>query len=173
MRLIRALLAALVAVTLGACGSLPRDPNGTLERVQAQGVLRVGASPAHGLVVIDGNGDANDNSNGESDDNSSGESVGGREAELAEGFAQEVGAEVRWVPGGESELVAAMERGELDLIIGGLHDDSGWAEQISLTRPYSESTEADGTTVRHVLAVPLGENAMLVRLERYLDEADR
>lgn len=165
MRLIRALLAALVAVTLGACGSLPRDPNGTLERVQAQGVLRVGASPAHGLVVIDGNGDANDNS--------SGESVSGREAELAEGFAQEVGAEVRWVPGGESELVAAMERGELDLIIGGLHDDSGWAEQISLTRPYSESTEADGTTVRHVLAVPLGENAMLVRLERYLDEADR
>ena len=67
-------------------------------------------------------------------------------------------------------LVGAMERGELDVLVGGLHADSPWSDTVAVTRAYAESTEA-GETVKHVLAVPIGENAMLVRLERYLDEA--
>jgi polar amino acid transport system substrate-binding protein len=138
------LTSGIVALALGltACASMPRDPDETLERVQREGVLRVGASPSERTE---------------------------QEAELAEGFAAELGARVEWTRSGETALVGAMERGELDLIIGGLHADSPWSDKVAVTRGYAESTEA-GETVKHVLAVPIGENAMLVRLETYLDE---
>lgn len=153
-RLTRAVAGGLVALTLTACASIPRDPDRTLERVQESGVLRVGASPSGDLVAFEG------------------EDVTGREAELVAGFAQRLGAEIEWTLAGETSLMSAMERGELDVIIGGLHVDSPWSERVSITRAYAESTEA-GETVEHVLAVPLGENALLVRLERYLDEVSR
>jgi ABC-type amino acid transport substrate-binding protein len=151
-RLSRACAGGLVVLALSACASIPRDPDGTLDRVREQGVLRVGASPSGELVAY------------------AGDDVIGREVELVEGFAAELGARVDWTLAGETALVAMMERGELDVIIGGLHTDSPWADTVSITRAYAESTEA-GETVKHALAVPLGENAMLVRLERYLDEA--
>lgn len=40
-----------------------------------------------------------------------------------------------------------------------------------MTRPYTESIEETGRTVRHVMAVPLGENELLSELETYLEEA--
>jgi len=151
-RLTRALACGLVILGLTACASIPRDPDGTLQRVEEQGILRVGASPSGELVAYEG------------------EEVTGREAELVAGFARSLGAEVEWTLDGETALVSAMERGELDVIIGGLHADSPWSDAVSITRAYAESDEA-GETVRHALAVPLGENALLVRLEAYLDEA--
>ena len=145
-RLTRAFIAAVVGIglsaTLGGCGSIPRDPDGTLARVQREEVLRAGASPS---AVTD------------------------REVELVEGFAADLGAEVEWTRDGETALVADLESGRLDVVVGGLHADSPWADKVGLTRAYAESVE-DGRTVKHVMAVPMGENAMLVRLERYLDE---
>lgn len=96
----------------------------------------------------------------------------GPEPDLIHGFADSLGAQVRWRVDGEEELVTAMEHGEIDVMIGGLTARSPWADKIALTRPYASSTD-HGQTAEHVLAVPLGENAMLVALERYLDEADR
>lgn len=143
--------AALVgALVLTGCGSIPRDPDGTLERVRASGTLRAGASPGGGRVSVDR------------------DRATGPEVDLVEDFAGALGAEVEWRPGGEEDLVAAMERGELDLIAGGLTDQSPWAGKVALTRPYATS-EFDGGTVRHVLAVPLGENALLFALESWLD----
>lgn len=158
-------LLLLVTLVLGGCGTIPRDPDGTLERVRAEQVLRVGASESADRVEI--NSDAP--SNTDSDEGQ----VSGSEADLVTGFAEEIGAQVEWTVGGETELVAAMERGELDVLIGGLLSDSPWADTVAVTRPYAESTDPAGATVKHVLAVPLGENAMLVALERYLDAVDR
>jgi membrane-bound lytic murein transglycosylase MltF len=139
-----------LAISVSACSSVPRDPDATLDRVQRDGVIRVGASPSDGWVRYEG------------------DRAAGREAELVEGFASDLGVRVEWTLAGETALVGAMERGELDVIIGGLHADSPWSDTVAITRPYAESTEA-GETVEHVLAVPLGENALLVRLESYLD----
>lgn len=154
MRIRRLLACVLLVLGLTGCGSIPRDPDATLEQVRTERLLRVGASPAEGSVALED------------------ERAVGPEADLVLAFADDLGVEVSWTLGGESELVAAMERGELDLLIGGLLSDSPWADKVSLTRPYRESTELD-ETVKHVMAVPLGENAMLVRLERFLDEVDR
>lgn len=145
------LVFAVILAMLGACGSIPRDPQGTIDRVRETGVLRVGASPSQNRVEVDG------------------DRVSGTEADLVMGFAQSLGAQVRWQIGGEEELVEAMEEGELDVLAGGLTAKSPWADKVGLTRPYEQNTER-GKKVEHVLAVPLGENAMLVALERYLDD---
>ncbi len=133
---------AVGAVLLAGCTTIPRDPDGTLDRVRATGVLRAGASPGGDLVEVDG------------------DAVSGAEVDLVEGFAASVPARVEWRAGGEEELVAALERGELDIIAGGLTDQSPWADRVALTRPYAAG---------HVLAVPMGENATLFALESWLD----
>lgn len=137
-------------VGLAGCG-IPKDPEGTLDRVERTGVLRVAASPAEGRVAIDG------------------EQVTGVEPTYVEGFAESLGARVEWHVMGEEPAVEAMERGEIDLLVGGLTDKNPHSAKLGMTRPYDESVE-HGTKVKHVMAVPMGENALLSELERYLDE---
>jgi polar amino acid transport system substrate-binding protein len=225
IRLVIVLLLAAVAVA--AC-QYPRDPDGTLNRVEG-GVMRVGVTEADPWVLLEGD-----------------RPVGGAEVELARRFAREVGARIEWVQGSEEELVDAAKEGQVDLIAAGLTNKSRWKKDVAFTRPYVETrtvvgvpadesfpsdfagvpvavelgseeegllaqkTEArvvpvasleqragrpaavphylldnlgltdSGTELgeaKHVMAVKLGENAFLVRLERFLlnreDEIER
>jgi polar amino acid transport system substrate-binding protein len=218
------LLAAIVAA---GC-QYPRDPDGTLNRVEGA-VMRVGVTEADPWVVLEGD-----------------RPVRGAEVELARLFARELGARIEWVQGSEEELVDAAKEGQVDLILGGLTSKSRWKKDVAFTRPYVETrtvvgippggsfpddfagvpvaaelgteeegllaqkTEARVVRVRklgsragrpaavphyllddlrltdsgteldstgHVMAVKLGENAFLVRLERFLldreDEIER
>lgn len=150
MRAIIALLAALLLLT--GCGMrIPSDPDGTLDRVTGA-TLRVGVSPNDGFTVVD-------------DDE-----VTGTDAELVEGFAATIDADVVWVPGSEEALVRDLEEGELDLVIGGITDATPWVEQAGVTRPYDEFTDEHGTTHKLVMLVPMGENAFLSALERFLTQ---
>ena len=83
------------------------------------------------------------------------------EVALIERFAGRLRARVDWTRDGEEHLVKRLEAGKLDVVVGGLTKSSPWKQHAALTRPY------DG---RHVMAAPLGENAWLVRLERFLLE---
>jgi hypothetical protein len=135
-------VAGAFVLLLSGCGlQVPVDPDGTLDRVR-DGELRVGLTA-----------------------DSPAEEV------LVEGFAEQVGAEVSWREGGEEQLMTALEDGELDLVIGGLTDASPWSTHAAITRPYAETVDDRGRTVRHVMAAPLGENAFLVELETYLEDA--
>lgn len=109
-----ALLAA--AVLLAGC-ALPRDPEGTLARVQGA-TLRAGVTEAEPWART---GDG---------------APAGVEVALVERFAEELGAEVRWFDGSEAELVEALHVHELDLVIGGLTADTPWQAQAAVTRPY-------------------------------------
>lgn len=151
-----ALTCAAVAASLAltGCTGIPKDPDGTLDRVEQSHILRVGASPSEGRVTLT-TPDAPPT---------------GPEPDLASEFATTLGATVQWRSGGEEELVTAMEAGELDLLIGGLTDATPWTKRVSVTRSYATTTRA-GEPVKHVMAVPAGENEMLVRLETFLDEA--
>jgi polar amino acid transport system substrate-binding protein len=209
------LLAAIVAA---GC-QYPRDPDGTLNRVEG-GVMRVGVTEADPWVMLE-------------DDRP----VAGTEVELARRFARELGARIEWVQGSEEELVDAAKEGQVDLVLGGLTSRSRWKKDVAFTRPYVESSavvgipeggsypdDLDGVPVaaelgseeegllaqktearvvpvrdlasragrpaavhdyllddlrltdsgteldstRHVMAVKLGENAFMVRLERFL-----
>lgn len=104
-------------VVAAACGcDLPRDPNGTLARVRG-GTLRVGVvhAPPWARVV-------------------EGQPPTGVEVTLVQELAGELGATVEWVPGGEGRLLEAVERRELDLVIGGLTRNTPWKSRIALTR---------------------------------------
>jgi polar amino acid transport system substrate-binding protein len=212
-------LVAVTAVAVAAGCQYPRDPDGTLNRVEG-GVMRVGVSESDPWVVMEGD-----------------EPSGGAEVELARRFARDVGARIEWVQGSEEELVDAAKEGQVDLILAGLTMESRWKKDVALTRPYVETrtvvgapagrsypgdfagvpvavelgseeeglleqrTDAEVTPVtdlasrrgepaavhdyllddldltdtgtelneaKHVMAVKLGENAFLVRLERFL-----
>jgi len=219
---VRRLTVVLILAAIAAAGcQYPRDPDGTLNRVEG-GVMRVGVSEADPWVLLEGD-----------------RAVGGVEVELARRFARDVGARIEWVPGSEESLVDAAKEGQVDLIIGGLTNQSRWEKHVALTRPYVETrtlvgippggsypddfsgvpvavelgseeeglleqrTDArvvpvtdmprgrpaavahyllddlsltdSGTELdkaKHVMAVKLGENAFMVRLERFLLERE-
>ena len=153
-RLILAASAVLLVGTLAGCsGHYPADPDGTLDRVTG-GALRVGVSVNPPWTLADGDG-----------------MVSGSEVDLIDRFAAELDARPVYTVAGESELIKRLEAGTLDLIVGGLTDDSPWADKAALTRPYTEAYGIDGEREKHVMAAPLGENAFLAMLERFLDTA--
>lgn len=138
------------ALALSGCTlSVPADPGGTLERVEG-GVLRAGASVDDGLVSEE---------DGE---------VSGPLVDLVEEFAHTYRAKVRWTVGSEESLVAAVQRGELDIVVGGITSDTPWIDRTGASRGYPEIPQAGGRDI--VMLVPLGENGFLFELESFLDE---
>lgn len=146
-------VATAVALTVTGCTSsaYPADPDGTFDDVSG-GTLSVGV--VHHPPYVD----------------ATGAEPTGSEVELIQAFAEEIDAEIEWTASGEEALITALETGDVDLMAGGLTDQSPWSSQAALTRSYAEDTGPDGKTVNLVLAVPLGENQMLGELERFLDE---
>jgi len=139
----------VLALVTAGCG-LPRDVDGTLDRVRG-GALRAGVTDNPPWTEA-GDGEP-----------------AGAEVELVERFADGLGARVEWRRGSESALMTALGNGELDVVVGGFEEQSPWVEHASLTLPY-----VDG----HVWALPLGENAWQVEVERFLlalpdEEVDR
>lgn len=154
MPIYRKILVFTTAVcALAACG-IPRDPEGTLERVQG-GVVRVGVVHNPPWASLAASGDP-----------------AGVEPRLVRALAAELGARVEWVPGGESELLGALEHHGLDLVIGGLSAASPWSPKLGFSRPYYTDTLAVAgeapSQEQRVFAVPPGENGWLTRVERFL-----
>jgi len=142
-----AILVLILASVLSGCG-IPADPGGSLERITG-GQLRVGASPSGMLVEVRG------------------DDVSGSLAEIVAGFARERDADLLWTVGSEEDLVDALERGELDLAIGGMTDATAWADRASVTRGYPGVDGAGDRSI--VILLPLGENRLQAALEEYLD----
>jgi polar amino acid transport system substrate-binding protein len=112
-------LALAVLLALMAC-DLPRDNEGTLERVRG-GELRVGVAQHPPWVRIEG------------------ERVAGIEPALIEEWAQSLGSRVRWVRGSEAELVEALERREIDILAAGLTEKTPYAPRMGVTQPFLET----------------------------------
>ena len=123
----------LAALALAACG-LPRDPDGTLDRVRG-GTLRAGLIEHPPWA----SGEAGEPT--------------GVEVELLEALAEGLDAEVRWTTGTESELIESLELGELDAVVGGLTVDSPWVSKAAFTAPYLKT--------RTVVGVPTGESTAI------------
>lgn len=157
----RGMVAGLLLVVLlmltGCAGSFPADPLGTLEKARG-GTLRVGASMNGDWVRISADASGDVSSSG----------VHGTEADLVRDFAAQLGADVEWVAGSEQVLAEELKHNGLDLVIGGLDDKTPWVTHAGVTRPYAESRDERGNLHNHVMLVPLGENAFLLELEKFL-----
>jgi polar amino acid transport system substrate-binding protein len=145
----RIVLAVLVVLS-GGC-DLPRDAAGTLDRVRDH-ELRVGVEEHPPWVVMTATGPA------------------GIEPELVGRLAHGIGARPVYRRGSESELLEALDRRELDLVVGGLREDSPWRGRVALTRPYYVEKDA---SAGHVFATAAGENGWLVHVERFLAREGR
>lgn len=137
------LFALLVACGVAACG-VPRDMRGTLERIEREKSLRVGLVENAPWVV---------RANIE---------PSGIEIELIKRFAAELGSTPVWSWRSEEAHATALEDGELDLVVGGLTDETPWSDHVGVTHSYYEDDEAN-----RVILVPPGENALLMRLESF------
>lgn len=147
-RIIAAFVAALVALVpsaVTACGTMPHDADGTLDRAR-DGVLVVGVSEHRPWTHVDDEG-----------------RVTGSEADLITSFAESIDATVDWAPAPESVLATKVKDDEVDVVIGGLTATSPWSSFMALTRPYQTVGEE-----KMVMGVRLGENELLVNLERHL-----
>lgn len=145
------LAVAMVVMSMTACGvSIPTDPDGTLQRVESSGELRVGATPAGDALTVDGN------------------HVSGPLADLVEGFAHAHGARVEWTVASEETLVDELEDGSLDLAAGGMTDATPWVDRVSVTRGFTGVDGSDGKPL--VVILPLGENALQFAIEKYFDD---
>jgi polar amino acid transport system substrate-binding protein len=146
---------AALLVALTACSNFPADPDGTLDRVRG-GVLRVGVSHKEPWVVA----------------LVEAAEPSGIEPQLVQRFASHLQATIEWHPGGEEALITDLEHGRLDLVIGGLTAESPWSDKAAITKPYTEVRNEEGETEKHVMAAPLGENAFLLELEKFLLSQD-
>jgi polar amino acid transport system substrate-binding protein len=116
----RAVLVVLVASGFLAACQFPRDPEGTLDRVEG-GTLRVGVIEDPPWVDL------------------AGRRPQGVEPELVRQFASSIDADVEWVEGTESELFEALGGFQLDLIVGNLTRSNPYGADAALTRPYTDT----------------------------------
>lgn len=141
-----------MVLALTGCGvRIPADPHGSLERIEG-GTLRAGATEQPPWVEVHDSAEPS-----------------GSEPELVQQFAEQLDARVEWTTGSEADLLTALERGELDLVVGGFLDDTPWADRGAVTRPYTERSTKHGPQ-KHVMIVRMGENALLTELETFLHE---
>lgn len=132
-------------ILLTRCGPFPRDPEDSLHQI-TNGKLSVGYT-VHRPFVFTENG-----------------VVSGLEAELVEGFAAEMGATVQWEEAPEAVLAEKLKKQQLDIAIGGFTTESHYKKELGFTRPYMQ------TDKKYVFAVAPGENALLLRLEKFLQQ---
>lgn len=136
--------AVLLAVLTG-CTNFPRDPEHTLQQVQNQ-TLTAGIThhPPFTIVV-------------------NSDSLAGSEVELVKKLAGRMNAKVKWVISSEAELFDRLKKYEIDLVAGGITSDSPWKKHSGFTRPYLSAGKK-----KYVFAVPPGENAFLMEVEKFL-----
>lgn len=118
--MLRLILITLLLLNF-ACSNLPRDPKETLKQLQSR-PLRVGLVEHPPWVVKTGGEPA------------------GAEVDLIRNFASELGTTPDWHWGGEQEQLEALEHYQLDVVIGGLTDQTPWSKYVGLTGPYFEET---------------------------------
>jgi polar amino acid transport system substrate-binding protein len=117
----------LVIATVVAGCQFPRDMDGTLERLRDGGALRAGVSEHEPWVSL------------------ATEDPGGVEVGLIREFATDQGGRVEYTQGSEQDLVEALHRRELDVVIGGITDRTRWKREAAMTRPYLTTHLVVGT----------------------------
>ena len=144
--------ATLLATSgLAACGiTIPADPDGTLDHIHGA-EIRAGYVAEPGLIEA---GNPN---------------PVGPLADLITDYAETEGASVDWTMASEETLTNALDRGTIDIAVGGFTDKTPWTDLASVSRAFT-TAEHPTAPPRHVALVPLGENAFLTSFETFLDE---
>jgi ABC-type amino acid transport substrate-binding protein len=148
---LRSAAAALLLMPLMVSCGLPRDPEGTSERIGSTHALRVGVSDNPPWASM------------------SGAEPQGIEPELVRRFAASIGAKPEWTRGSETTLVKSLKQHDLDLVIGGFEKRTQWSSTAGITQPFAR--DSDGK--QHVMLAAPGENRFILALDRFLTDRIR
>ena len=134
------LLTIAAAAGLSACGDIPKDPDGTAGRVRSEKLVRVG--------LIDGTAVGED-----------------RQRLFLAGVAGATGARPAIERGAAEPLLARLEQGSLDLVLGPMTPASPWQRMVHFLPPLGEQVNAEEHL--HVVAMAKnGENEWIAILHR-------
>jgi len=135
-------MVSLLGLLTASCGPYPRDIEGSFDRIGTSKVIRVG--------VVEG-------------------SIRPTNSAVATAYLRRLraatGATPRITSGSSEPLLASLETGDLDLVIGEFALDSPWNTQATLIEPIAERTVGD----RPIGLSPIarnGENRWIMVLER-------
>lgn len=143
-------IALALGLATAACGiTIPADPEHTLADATGE-TLRAGYAPDPGRLAL-GEGDPR-----------------GPLADVVDGYAESIGADIEWILGSEETLATAIDQGDLDMAVGGFTEKSPWVDLAALSRGFLPPGMPDDAT-RSVALFPLGENALLSSFEEYVD----
>ena len=134
------MLPLLALALCASCDGIPRDPDRTLDRVRAERQYRVG--------II-----------------ASGKPIGADRQRL---FLNRVSAAAQAQPaletGAAEPLLAKLEEGELDLVLGPMAPHSPWSKMVIFLPPLGEQVTREGH-IHLVAAARHGENAWITLLD--------
>ncbi|HKY83153.1 MAG TPA: hypothetical protein VJM09_16980 [Sphingobium sp.] len=133
MKLLLAVLSCLLAT---GCEALPRDPEGTLNRIESSRTFKVGAiGPAQAA------------------------------APLIAALEQRTGARAAIRPMTAEPALQALDDGRIDLVIGPFLRDSPWSTDVAFGPPLAVAGSRDHP-IEYKAAVRNGENRWLMTVER-------
>ena len=119
------------------------DQKGTVDRIARTHEVRVGLVENPPFVIRDG------------------DEPRGVEVEAIKNFAASQNAHPVWTWGGEQKLMRQLEHFEMDLVAGGIEENTPWSKYIGLTSTYVDD---------QVIATPPGENQLIKRLDEFLGQ---
>ncbi len=127
-------------VALGACTDLPRDPEGTLQRVQSERVIRLGETAGAPTDAA-------------------------AEAALRR-LSAATGARIERTQGHGEELLKGLEEGRYDLVYGHFADDSPWATAVHFGTPPGGPDKPPKSQRAARFAFHMGENGWIAAVEK-------
>lgn len=125
-------LPILVGITVFGCNDYPKDPANTLQQVHDRDTLRVGLLEHPPWII-----------------KHTENKPGGVEAELVEGFSNQLGVVVKWIWGSAQSHFEALKRYELDVVVGGLIKSNPWGKHVGFSLPYFTSHTIVGVPPSH------------------------
>lgn len=134
------ILAALLM--LNGCGDVPRDPEGTVERVQKSKVLRVG-------VVSSGSA-----------------APDAMQRRFLGLIASETSSKPHFTTGSAELLLPELERGELDIVVGQFAVDTPWSKRVTIMPPARQRNGKDGEPTPAAV-IRNGENDMVALIYKH------
>lgn len=139
-------LVVLLGVALLQGWRYPQDIEGTLEEIE-NGVMRVGVTESAPWVIRTADGPA------------------GIEVEIITELARELNAEVQWHWGNETNLLDALSRRQLHLVIGGLTQNKRLPVVSAPTNPYYKSRITVGFPQAEAETMPASLAGVTVAIE--------
>jgi hypothetical protein len=130
----------LLGLLAASCSGIPRDPNGTSERVRSERQFKVG--------LIEGHPFAQD-----------------RQLSFLRRMATATGATPIVERGAAEPLLARLEHDALDLVVGTMAPESPWQKQVHFLSPLAEHVDEKGH-LHLIAAAHNGENEWIALLTR-------